>query len=447
MKRYSRVAISIVVSCCFLTTPALTSAQGRRSSPRSSVQTDPGFGAAEAGEVAGAALPSRGVASAPLVMLPSEPAPAQATAGLVINGTFDTSITSSPNAAAIEAAFNNAVAVYQSLYTDPITVNILFRYANTLPNGSAIPNGSLARSNWIFYTSPWLTYVNQLTADAKSANDTIALASIPSTAQTVNIAFGAPTGRAIGFATNGAMCADSSINSGSCTYDGIVTLVSTQPFSFTRPPAANTYDAQRSIEHEIDEVLGTGSGLDLNNPITRYRPLDLWSWSAPGTRNVTSTGSRYFSIDSGTTNIVGLNQNSNGDFGDWLSSTCPQSNPYAQNAFSCPNQYSDITAASPEGILLDTMGFDPVPTVTQATVSGRVLSIDGSGLRNARVSLNDQHGTTVSVLTNAFGYFTFQNVPTGLIYIATASAKTHTFTQQLVTVNNTIAGLNFTAAS
>lgn len=93
------------------------------------------------------------------------------------------------------------------------------------------------------------------------------------------------------------------------------------------------------------------------------------------------------------------------------------------------------------------MGFDPVPTVTQATVSGRVLSIDGSGLRNARVSLNDQHGTTVSVLTNAFGYFTFQNVPTGLIYIATASAKTHTFTQQLVTVNNTIAGLNFTAAS
>ncbi|MFL6375294.1 MAG: hypothetical protein ACJ73D_11560 [Pyrinomonadaceae bacterium] len=116
--------------------------------------SDPGIGTAEAGEVAGVALPQRHLASIPLVEMPSQPAPAQPSAGLVINGTFDSSITSDPNAVAIEGAFNRAVAIYQSLYRDPITVNILFRYSTTLPNGSAIPSGSLARSNWIFYTSP-----------------------------------------------------------------------------------------------------------------------------------------------------------------------------------------------------------------------------------------------------------------------------------------------------
>jgi hypothetical protein len=34
-------------------------------------------------------------------------------------------------------------------------------------------------------------------------------------------------------------------------------------------------------------------------------------------------GSRYFSIDSGSINIVGFNQTPPGDFGDWLSAFGP----------------------------------------------------------------------------------------------------------------------------
>src|SRR5438105_366705 len=106
----------------------------------------------------------------------------------------------------------------------------------------------------------------------------------------------------------------------------------------------------------MDEVLGLGSYL----PSGDLRPQDLFSWSAPGTRNVTSTGSRYFSINSGNTNIVGFNQNSNYDFGDWLSTSCPQANPYVQNASVCAGQFSDVTATSPEGINLDVIGYDLV---------------------------------------------------------------------------------------
>src|SRR5262245_16834947 len=91
----------------------------------------------------------------------------------------------------------------------------------------------------------------------------------------------------------------------------------------------------RLTEHEVDEVLGFGSSINLHDEL---RPQDLFSWSAAGVRNLTPSGSRYFSIDGGNTNIVGFNQEPDGDFGDWLSGPCPQGTPYVQNAFSCDSQ-------------------------------------------------------------------------------------------------------------
>ena len=120
--------------------------------------------------------------------------------------------------------------------------------------------------------------------------------------------------------------------------------------------APGSYDAQRSIEHEIDEVLGLGSFLNLTG--TDLRPQDLFSWSAPGNRNLTTTGTRYFSIDGGSTNLVAFNQNPGGDFGDWFSATCPQAAPFPQNAFSCPGQFADVTRLTPEAINLDVIGYD-----------------------------------------------------------------------------------------
>ena len=82
-----------------------------------------------------------------------------------------------------------------------------------------------------------------------------------------------------------------------------------------------------------------------------------------------SSESRYFSIDSGNTDIVGFNQDPSGDFGDWLSGPCPQATPYVQNAFSCPNQASDVMKTAPEGINLDVIGYDLMITSTTTTTS------------------------------------------------------------------------------
>jgi hypothetical protein len=278
------------------------------------------------------------------------------TSGLVINPTFDSSILQNPNSAAIQSAINQAIARYQSLFSDSITVFILFRYSGTKPDGHPFPSGDLSLSDFVVYSIPWDTCINALRADAKTVNDTTANASLPPNALSTNISVSGANGRAIGQDTPPAMFANGTVGDAG-PYDGIVSLNSNIPFQFTRPPSASNYDAQRSIEHEIDEILGLGSRLPSGGDL---QPQDLFSWSAPGARNLTSSGSRYFSINSGNTNIVGFNQDPSGDLGDWLSASCPQANPYVQNAFGCRGQVSDVTATSPEGISLDVIGYDLV---------------------------------------------------------------------------------------
>ena len=279
--------------------------------------------------------------------------------GLVINPTFDVSITGNPNAAQIQGMINQAVAAYQALFGDQVTVAILFRYANTDPI-SGDPIDAIGQSYSWGYQFPWSTYINALLADAKTNNDATANATLPGTPLSTNMRVNSALGRAIGLNTSGGLMVG-----GQGPFDGVVTLNSGQPIQFTRPPSPNSYDALRTTEHEIDEVIGLGSFL--NQGAQNVQPQDLFSWSSPGVRNLTSNGTRYFSIDAGNTNIVGFNQNGNGDYGDWISPACPQANPYVQNAFSCTGQVDDVTATSPEGINLDVIGWDlrttgPTPT-------------------------------------------------------------------------------------
>src|SRR5262249_17416771 len=160
------------------------------------------------------------------------------------------------------------------------------------------------------------TVINALLGDATSANDATANATLPGSALTPHLDPSSANGRAIGLDTPHVLFADGTPGVGG-PYDGIITLNAAPPFSFTRPVTAGTFDAQMFTQHEIDEVLGLGSavGGGFNGDL---RPQDLFAWSAPGVRNLTTSGSRFFSIDGGNTDIVGFNQVAGGDFGDWL---------------------------------------------------------------------------------------------------------------------------------
>ena len=336
--------------------------------------------------------------------------------GLVITPTFDSSITSNPNSAAIQSVINKAIAIHQSRFKDALTATILFRYSRTAPNGTLL-SGGVSRSDFPIYSIAWSTFITALKADAKTANDTTANASLPASALSTNIVVTSANGKAVGLGglTPLGMCANGSVAIG-CPYDGIVTLNSGISLSFTRPPSSSSYDAQRQVEHEMDEVFGLGSFLNLGG--TNLRPQDLFSWSAAGVRNRTLSGARYFSINSGTTNIVNFNQTSGFDFGDWLGgTTCPQTKPFVQNAFVCPGQFADVTASSPEGINLDVIGYDLVippagPTAKPATnITTTSFTANWSSVSGATSYLLD-----VSTSSTFSSFLTgYQNLNLGIV--------------------------------
>jgi len=276
--------------------------------------------------------------------------------GLVINPTFDSTITNDPRASAIEAMIISAIQKYQTLFNDPITVSIRFRLSAFHLDGT--PMGTLVgASNSGVYQLDWDTYIAALQADGKTVNDAAANATLPTTPLSTRISSRSADGRAIGLNTPPVLFADGSLGPGG-PYDGIITLNPAHPLQFTRPVAAGNYDAQMFTEHEIDEVLGLGS--HLNGPVLEFlNSTDLFSWSSLNARNTSASGQRFFSIDRGLHYIAQFNQNPDGDFGDWDSDDfCPATRLYVQNAFNCAGQSTDISATSPEAISLDVIGYD-----------------------------------------------------------------------------------------
>src|SRR5271166_6302161 len=88
-------------------------------------------------------------------------ASARTYAGLVITPTFDSSITSDPNAPAIEGVINQAINTYETRFSDPINVTITFQEMNS----------GLGSSNWWYYNISYQTFINALIADASTADD------------------------------------------------------------------------------------------------------------------------------------------------------------------------------------------------------------------------------------------------------------------------------------
>src|SRR5947207_470541 len=234
----------------------------------------------------------------------------KAPTGLIIHPTFDSSI--SP---AIQAMIMRAIGIYESLFSDPITIEILFRYSTTAPNGDDLPAGVLSQSFFVPYDILWNSFISALRADATTSNDNAANASLPGSAFSTNIAPSSANGRAVGLTTPHAMFADGTIGPGG-PYDGVVTLNSAVPFSFTRPLISGSFDAQRAVEHEIDEVMGLGSYLNSVRTCPSYEaesvPPNIITGGAGIQSCPTCSGGadvRYVGNNSGTLQFNGVTAN------------------------------------------------------------------------------------------------------------------------------------------
>ncbi|MFL6373480.1 MAG: carboxypeptidase regulatory-like domain-containing protein [Pyrinomonadaceae bacterium] len=84
-----------------------------------------------------------------------------------------------------------------------------------------------------------------------------------------------------------------------------------------------------------------------------------------------------------------------------------------------------------------------ITTAAGVSISGRVLSSSGGGVRGAVVSIIDTRGIQRTTITNAFGYYMFDNVQSGQNFVMRATARGFSFNPKTLNVTDAIADVDF----
>jgi hypothetical protein len=87
-------------------------------------------------------------------------------------------------------------------------------------------------------------------------------------------------------------------------------------------------------------------------------------------------------------------------------------------------------------------------TAANASISGRVLTADGRGIRNARIVISGnslEH--PISVTTGSFGWYTFDGLRTGETYVLTVNSRRFTFSipSRVISLVDNVADADFIA--
>lgn len=283
---------------------------------------------------------------------------ATSVSALTIDDTFLSSFQPTTNTAAFEAAIESASDAIASKFSNPTTVNILFG------TNSAV----LGETQSGIVVLPYNTYTTALAANATAnpANTTLATA-------VANLGSGnggngsyiqltPANARALGFTASPTFNSSGTFVGAGGQYDAVITLASN---------LMNIANGTNVILHEINEVLGGGGqgstvgengassfGLPAGTPV--YGSLDLYRYSAPGTPSYTTSPSAtpYFSVNGGNTNIASFNQAGSGsDYGDFGSGTC-----LIQSAFFCALTTDTYSTTSPEYLMMESIGYNPIST-------------------------------------------------------------------------------------
>ncbi|HMM80945.1 MAG TPA: hypothetical protein PKC65_13075 [Pyrinomonadaceae bacterium] len=84
------------------------------------------------------------------------------------------------------------------------------------------------------------------------------------------------------------------------------------------------------------------------------------------------------------------------------------------------------------------------PTAAESSVGGQVRTNDGRGIGNTVVTLTGVDGVVRRALTNSFGYYRIDNVPTGATYALGATSKRYAFDTRVITVGDNITDADLT---
>jgi hypothetical protein len=345
----------------------------------------------------GAATGLRGFGAAALLLAA---APARA---LVIDASYDTSVTSSPSALAIENAFGSIVSSYDAMLTDNVNINVTL----TLVTGSSFPLGENDSQQVFLSYSEYLQLVEShaLTTGNQAALTALATEPMGNTSPFLGlqkVEVSTANARALGYNQPETTDGDIMINAGrfsiQYTRNGNNTVNS------------NEFDFTRLAEHELDEVLGFGSALvGGETGVSFIRPEDLFRYEEGSTTRsftLSSSATVFLSINGGASDLVQLSQDPNGDYGDFFSPGPdePVGTPCSSNvqaAFTCPGTVANVTTSTAEGRLFAALGYSEgagTPIITTWTVNCTTGTITGTGV--ATVSTTGTLGALLGTPTS-----------------------------------------------
>jgi autotransporter-associated beta strand protein len=278
-------------------------------------------------------------------------------ANLTIVPTWDSTITGDANAATIEASINETLGRVEADIANNVTVHILFKETTT----------GLGASGSYTTSIPYATYLNDLkTLQTISNDDSVGMATLPTSTSPISgsasgsVVVTDPLDRALG-------------GSATPSEDSTIYLnTSIMNISRTGTQNGGKYDIEAVTAHEVDEVLGIGGdATQAGGTNGNIGPLDPYRYASAGVRSFTNsnTSSSYFSIDNGKTRLVGFNQNTGADLGDWVSGTSPVQ---VQDAYGSPGKQLNISGNELAG--LDVAGW----TLTAAGLAAETQVFTGS---------------------------------------------------------------------
>lgn len=85
------------------------------------------------------------------------------------------------------------------------------------------------------------------------------------------------------------------------------------------------------------------------------------------------------------------------------------------------------------------------PINANVSVSGQILTTNGSGISRAQVSITNQNGETRWAVTNSFGFYRFDEIAAGKTYVINVRHKVYQFNSRVITVLDDIQDADFTA--
>ncbi|HTK33880.1 MAG TPA: NF038122 family metalloprotease [Caulobacteraceae bacterium] len=217
---------------------------------------------------------------------------------------YDASAATAP--AGFSTAVNAAVAQLEILITDDVTVSINVGWGEV--GGQALPAGALGASLALGRTFSYSTLTAALQSHVFSADDAAAVATLPGSDPSQGAGFfvKVPQQLALGLTSQGS----------GALFAGYVGLNSTSTYSFdpSHGAVAGAYDAVGILLHEISEVLGRSSRVDIGAGTLSV--LDLFRYASAGVHTTADAGG-WFSVD-GTHLLLPFNDpNTGGDAGDW----------------------------------------------------------------------------------------------------------------------------------